>query len=245
MKKLIAILMVLAMLLMTAACGNGNNGGTENNGTGDHSQENVDNNQSGDDTTEEQGGHESSGKITVDTVSNAPETDASEFDYWEVDGGVSITEYFGEAAIVVIPEQIEGMDVVAIDQGAFSNNKTMKGIKIADTVKVINEKAFINCRELLVVVCGASVKEIDDYAFNGCVKLDTMVLNDGIEVLDQCFTLTNITEIEIPASVTEMEFPFVPNDKNHYITIISEAGSYVEQYVNEHGEDYQWIFQAK
>lgn len=54
------------------------------------------------------------------------------------------------------------------------------------------------------------------YAFNGCKKLYAIELNDGIEILgDLCFALTNLTKIEIPSSVKEINYPFTVNDDNH------------------------------
>ena len=47
-----------------------------------------------------------SGEISIKAVKNAKETDASKFDYQEVESGISITDYTGEDEIVVIPKTI-------------------------------------------------------------------------------------------------------------------------------------------
>jgi len=54
-------------------------------------------------------------------VKNAPVTDASKFEYEEVEGGISITDYTGDDEIVVIPEIIDGQKVVEIGSSAFAN----------------------------------------------------------------------------------------------------------------------------
>lgn len=183
---------------------------------------------------------------SIDFVKNAAETDGTLFEYTDVDGGISITGFDGSDEIVVIPSSIDGKDVVSIGENAFINNDTMKAVKVPDKVHTLESSSFLNCTELEVFVSGAAVKKLDMYTFNGCTKLHTVELNDGLETLGGlCFALTNLTEIEIPSSVTEINYPFTVNYDDHYITVIAESGSTAEQYVNENGEEYHLIFQAK
>ena len=240
MKKFLALILAALMLLSLAACGSAAQGDVQENQNDMQDQEQVQ------DTTEAEDEHPESQTVTLDTVKNAPETDASLFEYREVDGGIEITSFNGTDSIVAIPEQIDGKDVVTVGDNAFVNNDTVKGVKISSKVQKIGSSAFINCVSLETVVCGESVKEICMYAFNGCKKLTNMELNEGLEVLDGlCFGLTNLTEIEIPSSVKEINYPFTVNYEDHYITVIAESGSVAEQYVQEKGEEYHLIFQAK
>lgn len=183
--------------------------------------------------------------ITINTVKNAKETDSSKFEYEEVEGGISITDYNGNDEIVVIPETINGKTVISIGKNAFVNNNTIRGLKLADTVHTIGSSAFMNCFELEVFVSGASLKKLDSYSFNCCTKLRDVELNNGLESMLDCFGFANISKIYIPSTVTEMFVPFCVPTSDYYITIIGEPGSYVEQYVNENGEEYHLIFQAK
>lgn len=59
-----------------------------------------------------------------------------------------------------------------------------------------------------------------------------------------CFLGTDISEIEIPSSVTEIYTAFLP-DTDESITIIGESGSAAEQYVKELENNYDIKFQAK
>lgn len=215
---------------------------------GEKKEENESNNQSKDQTviSDNKDTEVQKEKITVDDVKKAKETPASLFEYVEVDGGVSITAFNGADEIVSIPTMIDGKTVVAIGNNAFINNDSMKGIKIADTVKVIGEGAFMNCTELLIVVFGNEVESIEQYAFSGSKKLYLVELNNGLKNMGWgSFGLTNLTEIEIPSSVIVIDYPFNVNNEEHYITIVGEAGSMAEQFVNESEDEDHLKFRAK
>ena len=114
-KILLSLLCGILVLGVATGCGNKENNSGDNNSTNNST---VENNNST--TTSE---------ITIDSVKNAKVTDASKFDYREVEGGIAITDYEGTDEIVVIPETIDGQTVVSIDRNAFVNNDTMKGLK--------------------------------------------------------------------------------------------------------------------
>lgn len=190
---------------------------------------------------------DNNGKITISSVKKAKETDASKFDYIEIDGGVSITDYSGKDEIVVIPEKIDGKTVVSIGKNAFVNNDTMRGLKISNSVHIIENSSCTNCTELQVFVSGTSLKIIEENAFLN-TKLEYVELNEGLETLEiSSFGFTHLKEIEIPSSVKNINLPFLVDEVNNNgsITIIGEAGSAAEQYVNEYGEEYHLTFQAK
>lgn len=234
MKKLILYLICGVVILGVATgCGKNNNSTSNNSGLNNE----INNTQNESST---------SGDITIEKVKNARETNSSLFSYVDVDGGISITDYTGTDEIVVIPEVIDGKTVVSIGRNAFVNNDTMKGLKIANTIHTIEMYGFANCTELEIFVSGSNLKKIGMYAFNGSRKLKQIELNNGLEMLDGlCFGLTNLTEIEIPSSVTQINYPFTVNNDEHYIKVISEVGSTAERYVQEKGQEYHLTFQAK
>lgn len=236
MKRIIAFLLILVMALSLVACGKDDTSKDNDSvqgGNNSTTTENTDNGDSNEVT------------ISIDSVKNAKETDASLFEYEDVDGGVSITGFNGTDEIVVIPQNIDGKNVVSIGKDAFVNNSTIRGLKISDTVHTIGESAFMNCLTLEVFVSGSALKKLDSYCFNSCTKLRDVELNDGLESMIQCFSFADISKIEIPNSVTEMFVPFSVPTADYYITIIAETGSYAEQYVNENGAEYNLKFQAK
>ena len=234
-KILLSLLCGVMVLGITTGCGNKENNNGDNNSTNNPSVENNNN----DSTT--------NSEITIDSVKNAKVTDASKFDYREVEGGIAITDYEGTDEVVVVPETIDGQTVVAIDEDAFVNNDTIKGLKIANTVHTIGDSACLNCKELKVFVSGSSVKTIERYAF-GNTGLEVIELNDGLETLEMSsFGFSYLKEVEIPSSVINITSPFLVDEvrNNGSITIIGEVGSAAEKYVQEKGEEYHLVFQAK
>lgn len=234
MKKIICLFLALAMLLTFAACG-GSNTTTEST-PADSAQTSSENKNQDSGNTE----------LTVDAVKNAKETDASLFEYEDVDGGVSITGFNGEDEIVVIPETIEAKNVVAIGRAAFANNANIRAVKISDNVQQLKNDAFQNCTALEIAILGSNVKKIFGYAFNGCHKLSYIELNDGLETLDElCFgSCLSLEEIEIPESVTTIYYSFTPKEGESR-KIIGTPGSAAEDYVKEYGAEDNVVFQAK
>lgn len=205
--------------------------------------EDIDENQETNDTNNNLANNE----ITLDYVQNAPETNSTLFEYIDVEGVVSITGFNGTDEVVVIPNQIDGKDVVSIGANAFANNSTMKALKLNDKVKTIEDSACLNCTELQIFISGSSLKTIEEYAFSS-TKLEYAELNNGLETLEiSCFGFTYLKQIEIPSSVVNINLPLLVDEVNNNgsITVIGEVGSAAEQYVNEKGEEYHLIFQAK
>ena len=232
-KILLSLLCGVMVLGVATGCGNKENNNRNNNSANNPTVENNNNNST------------TTGEITINSVKNAKVTDESKFDYREVEGGIAITDYEGTDEIVVIPETIDGQTVVAIDRNAVVNNDTMKGLKIANTVHTIGDHGFANCTELQIFVSGNSLKSIMDFAFNGCRKLREVELNNGLETIEMLsFGLTNLTQIEIPASVTTINMPFTKNEEQQ-LTIIGELGSEAENYVSLDGENFNIKFQVK
>lgn len=222
MKKIFILLVSSLLLLNLCACQNNTN------------LDNIDGSQQTENKNEA-----SSGAITIDDVKKAKVTDSSKFEYENVDGGISITDYNGDDEIVVIPEKIDGLDVVEIGENAFANNDEIKGIKIADNISVIGKNAFVNCYNLEVVICGENLKVIEEFAFDNCESLYIVELNDKLETLkESCFAGTDTLEkIYISNNVVNIEYPFLETDTN--VTIITEAGSAAEQYAKDSGIKYE------
>lgn len=231
MKKLAIWLLVLAMAVSMTACGKTEAPQEETPATDDTVTT----------TTAPQEESPAVTEVSIDALKAMGESDPANFEYMDTpDGsGIEITNYIGEETLVVVPETIDGKTVVSIGRDAFHLSESIKGVRLADTVTIINENAFMSCTNLEVFVCGTSLKSIEAHAFTSCKKLVDIELNEGIQKLRKCFALTGITRIEIPASVEEMLIPF-----SKEVVIIGEPGSYVEEYVKEYGGD-TMTFEAK
>ena len=159
-------------------------------------------------------------------------TDASYFDFEEVDGGYAISlradlESYPE--VVTIPATYEGSEVVAIKAEGFKVAKGVKQVFIAKTVKRVGEKAFEGNKTLERVQFEkeSAIESIGDEAFAGCTSLTyanfpnglkligskafskcalvLITLPDGLLSIGECaFEESSILTVNIPASVTEI-----------------------------------------
>ncbi len=69
---------------------------------------------------------------------------ADSFEYEAISGEIKINKYIGEGNVIVIPEEIDGMAVTSIGEGAFSGGG-VGAVYIPDTVKTVAHGAFENC----------------------------------------------------------------------------------------------------
>ena len=234
MKKLVYLFVVLALMSTLVACGNDNEVTEPQDPTGTVSS-----------SKDEEPKKSDSKETSLDDIENAPETDASKFEYKDVDGGVAITSFNGDDEVVVIPEKIDGKTVVAIDENSFINNKTLLGVRVTDNVKQIGSHSFENCTALKVFISGSGLETVSEFAFGNCTELSEVKLNDGLKSMEKLsFGGTNISEIYIPESVESIDMPFT-GDKENTLKVISASGSEAENYVSLYGEALNIVFEAK
>jgi hypothetical protein len=88
----------------------------------------------------------------------------SEFLYTVTDGTATITGYQGSDLDLILPSQIDGYDVVAISDDAFSGCE-LNTVVISGTVKKIGWFAFKDCESLRSVTVPDSVVSIGYDAF--------------------------------------------------------------------------------
>lgn len=115
-------------------------------------------------------------------------------------------EGYFPATDVVIPEQVKGKTVVAIDSGAFMDEAGIFSIRIPDTVLTIGAEAFSGCARLESIRIPESVTEIRGNCFENCVNLKQVILHDGITAIHgyafrNCSSLERIT---LPRGITEI-----------------------------------------
>lgn len=241
MKKFIALLLAIVMVLSLAACGGekdpvSDNGGNNSNDTP------VNNEQTQPEETK--GGNDEpvvSGGISLNKLMNAPVSPESDFECMDQgNGGLVLLQYLGSSEVVVIPETWNGMPITAISSYVFANDSSVKAIRLADNIEVVMGGAFGLNKNLEIVVCGNSLKKIDEAAFQSCSNLHTVVLNDGLETIcGVSFSgCKSLVELEIPASVTEIQ-PMTFYNGPENLTIIGETGSAAEAYANSEGIAFQ------
>ncbi len=153
---------------------------------------------------------------------------AANFRYEIGEDGVHITKYIGNDSTVVIPNEIEGTNVTAINQQAFMNCENMIFLSIPLNVKRIESSAFAGCVNLCNVAGGEAVTELGEavyrstnvleakvpkeqeligYAmFFDCPDLASVYLPEGVKFIDkQAFAqCPGLIELRIPNSVEQI-----------------------------------------
>jgi hypothetical protein len=102
----------------------------------------------------------------------------SDFDYTTRNGGIYITGYKGNVKAVVIPEKINGLPVVGIEDGDWDrytadyigvfSGKQLTSVTIPNSVTTIGDYAFLS-NQLTSVTIGANVQIAGD-SFDGSLK---------------------------------------------------------------------------
>lgn len=190
MKKSIISAIILALVLLLAACSENTPAKPAESGNQTVSQA------------------ESQTESAKTESSAAEEADDPDFQ-WRLndDGSVWLDCYLGEAEEVIIPTEYRGTPVTGIDVWAFRDKTSVKRVVIPETVVVMEENIFMGCTNLEEVVMPPRVEVWGDQIFSKCEGLKRIVVPDGVTGLiyrdfDRC---TGLEEIVIPASVTEVK----------------------------------------
>ena len=156
MKRILAIMLVVILLISVAACTKKPTGLTE---------------------------EEGESNVTVKHEYTAPGTaDTFEYDVNE-EGNYEITNFRTTNATlhtVTIPEAIGGIPVTGIADEAFKAANEINAVVIPASVKYIGDAAFYQCKYLAAVVIPDSVTEIGMSSFEGCISLKSVTLSNGL-----------------------------------------------------------------
>lgn len=234
MKKTLAILLVVIIVISMAACSNNDTPKTD---VTPNTQETGGSNITTDNTSENTGNNAFDGTVTEKVVRDYKVADTNDFKYEETDGGIRITGYLGTDTIVVIPEQITGKRVVSIAAIVFGNDSSVRGVYVPSGVTEL-EATFGNNHNLEVVIW-ESAEIIGPNSFNNCPNLHTVILGKNLISLGgnafaNCMALE---EIYISPNVKSID-PAVANTVFFWcdsLTIRGEAGSFIESFCSAQG----------
>jgi len=98
--------------------------------------------------------------------------------------GIFITKYVGNNVTVNIPSTINGIPVIGISSGAFSDEVFLK-IIFPEGILAIYDYAFSYCTYLTEIIFPKSLGYIGQNAFEACIKLKEITFPEGsaIEVI--------------------------------------------------------------
>lgn len=121
-----------------------------------------------------------------------------DFTYSNLDDNcVMLTRYHGSDTDVIVPSEIDGHRVAALEK-TFSRNKNIKSVTIPKSVEAIGVDTFYNCTALESVQIGENVKGLGEYAFGKCTALKEITLPQSVEYIGKeafynCSALTDVT----------------------------------------------------
>ena len=219
MKKIVLLLMVIALLAGMSACGNDNQKPAT---VPSQSQETLDRPNDGtpvDTTVQEYEEPETEITFTVNDLG---------------DGKGELKNCIGYKATVVVPETVNGLTIVGIGADCFISD--VKEVVLPDSVEYIEGLAFNSCKKLRTVKFGSGLKRIGRMAFNICSSLETLSFPEGMEEMELPFLNCGaLKEVYIPASVTEIKSGITISTTCPNLVVVTPAGSVAEEVASESG----------
>ena len=125
------------------------------------------------------------------------ETSADGWEYYEEDGGITISGYSGTATELVIPDTIDGKAVTAISDSAFADNKRLVSIQLGN-VKSLGWNFISGCVGITEITIPKTVTEAW-YALEGS-SVETVTFEEGIANIPAgvCYGASNVKNVTMP-----------------------------------------------
>ena len=119
----------------------------------------------------------------------------------------TITACGSSADDIVIPTQIDGVNVYHIGEGAFKNCKYLETVQFPSTLKTIGAEAFYGCIRLLDADIPEGVTKIEDSAFENCKSLAYVTIPEGVKVISSgtFYGCERLTDVSLPYGITKIE----------------------------------------
>ena len=123
---------------------------------------------------------------------------------------------FYKAESLVIPDEYEGLAVVAVADSAFSGHSEIESVVLPESLISIGDGAFSGCANLSSVTVaeqrvrtaaeyyasGGGLEYVGDGAFDGCTALEEFSFEYGLEYIgDRAFAGAAFTQVSLPATV--------------------------------------------
>ena len=240
MKKIKSIVIFTLLALVLTACGNSDS--TETNSSGIKDTQNEGSITEAEEDKKDNEGEKFDGILTEDVLRNQKPSPASDFEWKEANGEITINKYIGDSDLVVVPDTIDGKIVRAIGANIFNQDEDIVGIMLPDSVEQIKKYSFFMCKSLQIVI-GEGIKEVLYGGFYGCSELNTLIISKDLSVIEHgafkgCSKLEKLyvsSDLE-KISETSTGFTFLSCDN---LTIYGEAGSFIEQYCKDNNIPFQ------
>ena len=130
--------------------------------------------------------------------------------YEKQDNGYVVRYYtygfFKKDEILEIPGEYKGKQVIGIRGDVFKNVKSLRVVKLPNSINEIRGGAFLNCTNLEDINLPPSITEIHGSTFENCYRLKSINIPSGVtRIGGSAFrNCTNLTYVTIPKSVKEI-----------------------------------------
>ncbi len=109
------------------------------------------------------------------------------YTFIEVENGVQIVDCQDVSEVLIIPEELGNMDVVAIGESAFEKNDTAISIAVPEGVLSLAEGAFAECRRLKTVTLPSTLENVSGNPFARSERLVSIFVpeeNESFTAID-------------------------------------------------------------
>ena len=104
--------------------------------------------------------------------------------------------------VIDIPNNIDGIDVLELDNELFSNNKVVEEVILPETLTYIGYATFKGATSLRKVEVKGNIKVITSSCFENCTSLKEVILPNSIKNINaNSFTNTALTSFVAPTSL--------------------------------------------
>lgn len=178
---------------------------------------------------------------------------STDYEYNIVGSNATITDYYGSAENVTIPNKLDGYTVTGIGDKAFDyclmkkvtipdsvNSigeqafcfcKNLKEINIPEKVTIINAHTFYTCESLEKIVLPNNLTEIKYYAFLDCNNLKSVnIPNKVFKIGSYAFAGCNLTDIVFPSNLNSIGYSAFYNCSLENVTFFSQNPPTIESY---------------
>lgn len=125
-----------------------------------------------------------------------PEPENTYVPEFEADENGVLTAYNGTDTEVMVPEIVDGMEILAIGAGTFEDRADITAITLPDTVARVERTAFSGCSALERINTNR-LEYVGEYAFYGCDALKELYFEGNVifgrGALDGCSSLGRLT----------------------------------------------------
>lgn len=175
-------------------------------------------------------------------LSSYTTTDGTVLLYVTTRDGVSIFGHSGEPRDLVLPAEINGVPVAAVEESAFRGSATLRSITIPEGVTTIGFYAFEGAANLERVAAPSSLRYVGGRAFVGCAKLRELTFPADLETVREdvfrgasldlretfsaCRRFAAVALSDLPGSLGDacLWYEFDPQNADAPITIGGYAG---------------------